>query len=521
MKVLTNEQMKWIDQQTIETYGIPGLLLMERASLAVFDAGMQCMKANDLDQVLIICGPGNNGGDGLAAARHFDAAGVTTVLLLTADPDSLQGDALLNYQMLNNRSIQIFHCLKDLKSCLDSKMNDTLIIDALFGTGLARTVTGTFFKVIEWINAQRCQVLSVDIPSGIHGNTGSVLGQSVCATKTIAFHLPKIGNVTYPGAAFNGQLTVVPIGIPRELDNSSPGAARIVESREIARILPERRPDAHKGSFGTLLIIGGVEGYTGAGILAAKAAQVSGTGLVKTAIRRNLNQIFENNLLEAVTLPLDDDENGISEEGFQKLTDECKTAAAVIAGPGWGRSPDWIPFLKVMMEELKTPLVLDADGLNLTASHMEWLVNRSAPTVITPHPGEMARLTGNSIEEINNNRLETALEAAQKWKVIVVLKGAGTIIACPEGKAVINTTGNAGMAKAGSGDVLAGIIGSLLAQGMDPYDASVAGCWIHGRAGDKGAEEAGQVSLTAGDIIRHLPKTFFELTSMENEIKRS
>jgi NAD(P)H-hydrate epimerase len=275
--------------------------------------------------------------------------------------------------------------------------------------------------------------------------------------------------------------------------------------------MPSRPVDAHKGTFGTLLIMGGVEGYTGAGILAARAAQRCGAGLVKTTVRESLNFVYETSLPEAVTLPIGEDETGFSEDGLKRLRSEWQNASAVIAGPGWGQDSSWEPVLKELILNGDNPLLLDADALNLLVSHMDWLNKRKEPAVITPHPGEMARLTGLTIDAINNNRLDTAKKAARDWQSVVVLKGAGTIIASPEGEAVINLTGNQGMAKAGSGDVLAGVIGSLMAQGMKTFDAAAVGCWIHGRAGDLAVKQMGSASLTAGDLIEKLPEVFTNL----------
>ncbi|MDW7672066.1 MAG: NAD(P)H-hydrate dehydratase [Bacillota bacterium] len=519
MNVLDSEQMNFLDRQTIEQYGIPGLLLMERASLAVFEAGMKMLKKNRLKQVLIFCGRGNNGGDGFAAARHFDAADVPVTIMLLGDPASLKGDALTNYNMLINRRIPILNDLTALGPWESKDLGSVLLIDALFGTGLERALTGEFLKAVEWMNERAAHILAVDIPSGIHSNTSHVLGQAVRASKTVTFQFPKVGNISYPGAVYNGILEIASIGIPTELTANTPHAARVFDEETIDGLMPSRPVEAHKGTFGTLLIMGGVEGYSGAGILAARAAQRSGTGLIKTAVRERLNLVYETSLPEAVTLPIGEDGAGFSEDGLKRLRPEWQTASAVIAGPGWGQDSSWEPILKEFLLTVNKPLLLDADALNLLVPHMDWLIQRKEPAVITPHPGEMARLTGLTIDAINNNRLDTAKKAARDWQSVVVLKGAGTIIASPEGEAVINLTGNQGMAKAGSGDVLAGVIGSLMAQGMESFEAAAVGCWIHGRAGDLAVSKVGPVSLTAGDLIDMLPDAFMKLPAVGGGIE--
>ncbi len=517
-KVVNNDQMKQLDEKTIEEFKVSGLLLMERASLEVFSVSLELIRKHQLEEVVIFVGPGNNGGDGLAVARHLEAEGMDVKVLLLADPQSLRGDALENYHMLTCRKAMRVRKIEDLITALVGDMSKRLIIDALFGTGIQRPVEGEYIEAIRWINAQKSKILAIDIPSGVHGDTGKVMGEAVRATNTVAFQLPKVGNVSYPGAAYNGELKVVSIGIPRELIENSKVAAEMPTTQKMSGWLPQRPVDGHKGTFGTLLILGGVESYSGAGVMAAMAAQRSGVGLVKTAVRKSVNQVYEHSLPEVVTIPLEESPvnitnttSQISEKGLQTIQHLAGSVNAVVAGPGWGNGDEWTGVLQGLISMENKPLLLDADALNLLKPMLDLLKERKLPAVLTPHPGEMSRLTGIDIEEINNNRVEVASQAAREWKAVVVLKGAGTVIASPEGDVMINNTGNAGMATAGSGDVLAGIIGALLAQGMNPYKAAVLGCWIHGKAGDIAAEKVGELSLIATDMIKEISQVMKKL----------
>ncbi len=522
-KVVNNDQMKQLDHRTIEEFKVPGLLLMERASLEVFSTCIELIRKHNLEEVVVFVGPGNNGGDGLAVARHLEAEGMDVKVVLMAHPESLRGDALENYYMLTCRKVMMINKIEDIITALKVDMDKRLIIDALFGTGIQRPMEGEYIKAIRWINAQKSRILAIDIPSGVHGDTGKVMGEAVRATNTVAFQLPKVGNVCYPGAAYNGELKVVSIGIPRELIMESETAAALPTIQEMTTWMPHRPVDGHKGTFGSLLIIGGVESYSGAGVLATMAAQRSGVGLVKTAVRQSVNQVYELLLPEAVTIPLDespmslnDDTSQLSEKGLQTIQHLARSVNAVVAGPGWGKADEWAGVVHGLISMENKPLLLDADALNLLKPKLDMLKERKLPAVLTPHPGEMSRLTGMGIEEINNNRVEVAAKAAREWNAVVVLKGAGTVIAAPDGSIMINNTGNAGMATAGSGDVLAGVIGALLAQGLDPYKAAVAGCWVHGTAGDIAAE-VGEISLIASDIIKFIPRVMVTLHDREKK----
>jgi ADP-dependent NAD(P)H-hydrate dehydratase / NAD(P)H-hydrate epimerase len=515
MKILQNHQMRALDQQAEQIYEMPGLLLMERAGLAVSDRAYRMISKHHLTEALVICGPGNNGGDGMAAARHLHDQHIPVKVYLMAEPDKLKGDTLLNYRMLLKRKvIPVLPSDPAFSQMVNDHDSETaLVIDALFGTGLDRIVAEPYHQMIERINRFGARVLSVDIPSGVNGDTGKIMGIAINADETVTFACPKVGNLCDPGAVNGGRLTVSSIGIPAQLLFHTPFIARALEPEDIAAILPDRHPSSHKGTYGTLLIIGGTTGYTGAGILAARAALVSGAGLIKTAVKEALNPIYEETLQEVITVPFEEGTNGgASERGTETILQSSEAADALVAGPGWGQEAGWTDLLRRLIETYDRPLVLDADALNLLAQKPDWFLKRQAPWILTPHPGEMSRLTGLSISEINGDRLEITKRMAKEWNAVVVLKGKGTVIADPLGNTILNTTGNAGMAKAGSGDVLSGIVGSLLAQGIRPFEAAATACWLHGTAGDIAGEKWGKISMSPTNIIDCLPGVFKKIS---------
>ena len=518
MKVVDSLQMKLLDEKTIQEIGIPGMVLMERAGMAVFTASMKMIRDEHLEHVIVLCGPGNNGGDGYVVARHMSQAGVPVQVVSTHAPDDLKGDTFRQWQIAHNMGLPVWIWRNDsekLKRCIYEK--NTLIIDALFGTGMERPVKDEYALLISFINECPAPVISVDIPSGINAATGQVMNIAVMATETVTFQLPKIGNVSYPGAGFNGSLHIADIGIPKQMVDESEASAWWYEQNDISKLLPVFSTDAHKGTRGTLGVFGGKMGYTGAAVLASKAAHASGTGLVKLYCRKSLQPIYENWLAETITVDIPDPDTSLSVETIDETLSQLARIKALVAGPGWGDSDEWNTWLHALITQYQGHLLLDADALNIVSRNPQWIENRKNSLIITPHPGEMARLCNQSIETVNNNRIQTAVDMADKWNAVVVLKGAGTVIASPGKKVVINPTGNPGMAKGGSGDVLAGIIGSFLAQGMEPIDACVAGCWIHGRAGDIASAEKTSVSLSPTDLIHWLPSVYKELLQPEDK----
>jgi len=506
MKVVLNEEMRKIDKQTIEKCGIPGIILMENAGLSVIE---EILKEFDTDsKFTIICGRGNNGGDGFVIARHLYARGYDINVFVTGDPQNISGDALVNFNIIKkiNINIQIINCEEDIINLKESLIHNPITVDALFGTGLCSEVTGIGREVINLINQYSQYVISVDIPSGICGDDGRVCGVAVRADKTVTFGLPKCGNIIYPGADYCGKLILKDIGIPNEIIDMMDLKHNIINRKLIESNLPIRKRDGHKGNFGKAHAIAGSLGMTGAAILTCKSALRSGLGLLKLYIAESLNFIIKANIPEAVTVPLQEMRKGvIGINHIDKIIEGSRSADVLTIGPGCGDTSELSEMLKRVLKELEVPIILDADGLNVLSRNIEWLRGKKSEVVITPHMGEMSRLTGLTIEEIKKDTIKIAKDFAHEWKVITVLKGASTIIADPSGEIYININGNPGMATAGSGDVLTGIITGLVAQGIKPLEAAITSVYIHGLTGDRVAERKGEYGLIASDMVEELP----------------
>lgn len=494
--------MRELDRIAIEVYSIPGIILMENAGIAVAQQAMKVLNNKPSKKVVILCGVGNNGGDGFVAARHLRNKGIPLDVFILGEPARIKGDARTNYDILLKLGVSITYIEeeKDVTAFEKALVNDSIIIDGIFGTGLHREVEGIIKEVIITTNNSGKEVIAIDIPSGVNGNDGKINGVAIQAAKTITFQLPKLGNILYPGRAYCGELMIKDIGIPQEAINSVQTKIQLITEDDITGILPQRRPDTHKGTYGKAFIIAGSPGMTGAAILASKAALRCGGGIVKVAVPQAQMDILENKSIEAISVSLEDLQ-GNKKEFIERL----QTEDTVAIGPGCGQSDAFFDTLGTVINNTTVPIVIDADGLNVLAKNLNILKNSKAPCIITPHPGEMARLTGLSIEVINKERIKVTKDFSEKWGVITLLKGAATVIADPEGNVYINTTGNPGMATAGSGDVLTGMITGFLAQGISPIKATIIAAYLHGKAGDRGSVKLGQYSLMAGDIIKEIP----------------
>lgn len=509
VKVATAEQMREFDRRAIEEYGVPSIVLMENAGRHVADAVQDVLSSTDGRRVVIVAGRGNNGGDGYVVARHLHEAGIDVSVYLLTDPSDVRGDAKVNLDILVKTGISV----TQVRSASELQMplaHSSVIVDAIFGTGLHGDVTGLAADVIDVINSLHRPVVAVDIPSGLDSNTGKVLGVCVNADYTITFALPKIGLVTLPGAERVGDLTVVDIGIPQQLfdevNTELPG------DEWVSARLPVRPPDGHKGTFGTALIIAGSSGYTGAAAMASEAALRSGVGLSTLAVPAGLQDMMAVKLTEVMTraLPQTGD-RALSTEAVDPALALAEKASAVVVGCGLGRHPETCGFVHKFVRSIRKPLVVDADGLNCLSEDLSTLEGEHGDIILTPHPGEMARLLGTTGAEIQSNRMDAAREAASRFHCTVVLKGARTLIAEPSGRVYMNPTGNVGMATGGTGDVLAGTIGGLLAQGLSPVDAAACGTFVHGKAGDIAAEQLGVAGMIAGDVLNALPEALKEL----------
>jgi NAD(P)H-hydrate epimerase len=510
MLLATAEQMRRLDSAAINDYGIPGIVLMENAGRGAVDFILDELGDPAGSKVSIFVGPGNNGGDGLVMARHLMQYECDIHLFLLVDPDRLSGDALVNYDIAEKLKLPI-HLIRNIDELAAGEKlfeDSRLVIDSIFGTGLTRPVSGHFAEVIDKINQLPCHVLAIDIASGLDSDTGQVLGTCIRADLTATFGLAKPGHFVEPGSSATGALRIVDISIPEQAVLEAGLQYQVID--ECSLPVSRRSPTSHKGTYGHLLVVAGSSGKTGAAILAVQGALRCGTGLVSLCAPVLLNTVYETSLLEAMTVPMRSD-SALTIEDYSLIMDSLEGKRAVVLGPGLGQEPDTEDMVRELYQECQLPMVVDADGLNILASSAEGLVsNPGGPRIVTPHPGEMSRLTGKSTSTIQKNRLQAAADFASQNKLIVVLKGAGTVIAAPDGRIAINTTGNPGMASGGVGDVLAGIIGGLLCQGYSEWDACCLAVFCHGLAADRLAQ-CHQFGYLASEVAEELPGVFHEL----------
>lgn len=507
MFVVTAEQMRELDRLMIQKHGVPSLTLMERAGEAIAQAILERFARNAKKGVLVVAGKGNNGGDGLVVARLLKKRRIPTEVALLARRDELSSSAAHNlraYTKLKGKVTEIGANGLELLSQRISK--NALIVDAILGTGMKNEVRGLFAEAITMINASGLPVVAVDIPSGLDSDKGTPLGVAIQAEMAVALGFPKLGEVTYPGLDYVGDLVVADIGIDAQAAAEVAPSIELLEREMIRRLVPRREPDTHKGTYGHVLVVAGSRGKTGAAILACRAAMRTGAGLVTLAASRSLNSIFAGSLVEVMTELLRDN----AAEEIEPLSDNDWRALlerknALLFGPGIGVNDTTRNTLRWLLRNLPIPWVIDADGLNNLAIEMDRLRHAKTPPVLTPHPGEMARLTGEKTSDVNADRVGIARSFAIENHCHLVLKGARTVIATADGKIYINPTGNPGMASGGMGDVLAGILAALLGQGLSAEDAMKLGVYLHGFVGDMVADDKGEIGLIASDIIDGLP----------------
>lgn len=507
MKLTTAAEMRELDRRAIEGRGIPGLALMEAAGGAATHAVRELLPDAGRGPVVIVAGKGNNGGDGFVVTRLLYDAGVPVEVCLLTTASNLSGDAAVNCNRCLKLGVTVHQ--EATPALLQSRLaTASVIVDAALGTGLSGQVRGLALAAIEAINASTAPVVAVDIPSGIDADTGAILGAAVRADVTVTFGLSKIGMHQFPGREYCGQVRVADIGIPSDLVAEANLRANLTEASDAAAMLPPRPLYMHKGVAGRLLVVAGSVGMTGAATLASLAAMRSGVGLVYLACPESLNDILEVKCTEVMTQPLPEtDARSLAAAAEGPLLDLADEMDAVVIGPGLSQHPETAEVIRSLALAAKVPLVIDADGLNAFADRADELAARAAPTVMTPHPGEMSRLTGLSTDEIADDRCVAARMLATVADAVVVLKGAGTVIAAPDGEVWINPTGNQGLASGGAGDVLAGMVGALLAGGSDALPAAVAGAWYHGRAADEAASGDGR-GLIASDLLAALSLVF-------------
>jgi NAD(P)H-hydrate epimerase len=522
MRILTAEAMREVDRAAIEELGIPSLVLMENAAIGVVEAMVETFgeTLGEEKSAAVFCGPGNNGGDGLAVARHLTVRGWDARIFLVQGGRELSADAATQLSICRKCELSIFeiHDGKDLGVALEAVTECDVVVDALFGTGLTRPLDGLFTRVVQAINTLPMPCVAVDLPSGLAGSQAQLIGPHVEAALTVTFAAPKVAHVFPPAADAVGKMVVAGLGIPARLVEDvveEAGDLHLLMAEELADLLPEREPGSHKGDYGHALIVAGSPGKAGACILAARAAVRAGAGLVTAAVPEPILQTVDLGSIESMTLALPASVSGHLTELAADAALEAAEGKAVLAlGPGLGQEPSTVAAIRRLALEAALPLVLDADGINAFAGRAGELAARRAETILTPHPGELGRLLGISTAQIEEDRVAAARGAAEETGAIVVLKGHLTLIA--SGTAVfVNPTGNPGMATGGSGDVLTGLIAGLLSQGLDALDATVLAVYLHGLAGDLAAARLGEASLAAGDLIELLPAAFAALRGEE------
>lgn len=509
MKLASPNEMRKIDQIAIEKFGISGIILMDNAALSVAEKACEILSWDCSRKVVAVAGKGNNGGDAFAAARHLHQWGFPVSVVSLVPRDCITGDALYFLKILENLEIEISY-IDDESFVRESLLNlekPDIILDGILGTGIHGTVTGVYAAAVDAINDSPAKVLSIDIPSGVSGETGQVCGTAVKADETVTFAAAKPGLFLYPGRAYAGKVTVADIGIPAQALAGVQG--ELLDLPGVCGLLPERRADGHKGTFGRVLIITGSTGMTGAGALSAKAAFKAGCGLVYLAVPESLAPIYAVTIPEAIVLPQADLNSVISGDDTDKLLNLSETMDAIILGPGLSSAPAVAGWVNAFVKGCKRPMVLDADALNVLEP--DTLRMKQAPVALTPHPGEFSRLTGAAVDQIQADRVAHAVQFSRQNGTPVALKGAGTVVALPDGRYRINTSGHSCLAVAGSGDVLAGITGSLIAQGI-PHDQALAlAVFIHGRCGEELAGKQDQSGFTAGELCGAIPAVMAEI----------
>jgi hydroxyethylthiazole kinase-like uncharacterized protein yjeF len=510
MKIVTAGQMRRIDQVTIQERGIPGPVLMDRAGRAVAREAMECFEP---EAVAIVTGKGNNAGDGFIVAGALLRHGIRTTVINLVSPEDLSGDALDAWEKIPHNVERVDQ--PDQQKFRELLSRHDLVIDAIFGTGLKSRVSEPWLQYIQTINSSRRPVLSVDIPSGLPGNgfdeTTADSGPCVQADMTVTIGLPKIGMVMTPGVHSTGRVIVDDIGFPDDLLNDDAITTNLLTLGEAAGLLPSRNPDGHKGTFGRAMILGGSVGMTGAAVLSSLAAARSGAGLVYSAYPAPLGVIMESHMVEPVKIPLESGDPWFGDDQSKSALDAAAGMDAVAIGPGLGTRDETGRFLLDIIKGVKSPLVIDADGLNLLADDPSVLESRLGPVILTPHTGEAARLLGCAVEEVEKDRLEAGRALCVSDQCVVILKGAQTIITTPDGQSYLNPTGNSGLAKGGSGDVLTGLAVGLLAQGLDCSSAARLAVFLHGLAADIAAEETGRRAMLPSDVIGALGEGFMKL----------
>ena len=507
MKLVTAKEMKALDVQAQNDYAMPGILLMDNAAQAVAEAVHEALTALEGERVVIFCGGGNNGGDGLGAARWLQSYGVSVrAFVVGAALDAVQGDAAIELAMFTKAGgrVEALSTEDDWVLAELAASKADVLVDALLGTGFHGELEGDVLRACELLNKSEKYILAVDIPTGVNADNGAVSEQAVRADHTVTMALVKTGLLLYPGREYCGDIELADISMPVKLVEEYKSDKYRLTDEIVRELLPLRKANAHKGDAGRVVICAGSPGYTGAAALASDAAVKAGAGLISLYTPLSSRDVLAIKLTEVMVHGLLERMPGILGGGAASDVASSAEAADVLAiGPGLGTSESTQEAVRTILQKITTPVVIDADALTALTGHTEILAAMQAQKVLTPHPGEMARLTGLEIAEIEADRINVAKKYAEEWQAIVVLKGAPTVIGCPNGTVYVNSTGNSSLATGGSGDVLTGIIAGLAAQKISLQEAAICGVYLHGLA----AELTGiDIGLAAGELAAMLPQ---------------
>jgi hydroxyethylthiazole kinase-like uncharacterized protein yjeF len=512
MILVTAAEMRRLDELTIQRYGTPGHVLMERAGSGATEVLLEQFPHVRRKRVVVVAGKGNNGGDGFVMARLLRRTGVRAELVLLGKAAEVKGDAARMLKALRRARVPLTEVATNREVSQLSAMikGAALLVDAIFGTGLNAPVEGRYAEVLHLMNASGVPIFAVDIPSGLDADRGTPLGVAIQAEATATFGFAKLGQVLHPGVEHVGTLAVVDIGIAQEAVAEVQPRLRLLDAEAVAPLVPVRAPEAHKGSCGHVLLVAGSRGHTGAALLAAHAACRTGAGLTTLAGPASLNTVYCNGAPEVMTAPLRDSDGLLEfDEAAMRTLLEGKTA--VVVGPGMGTHTAAAALVRFLLAEVPLPMVIDADALTCLARDLAVLKTARAHALLTPHPGEMARLLAGDTATVQADRVGIARVFAREHGCVLVLKGARSVIAAPDGAVSINSSGNPGMASGGMGDALSGILGGLLAQGLSPADAACLGVYLHGEIADHVAATRGQIGLLASDVIDGVPMGFERL----------
>jgi len=502
MKVARVDEMKDLDRRATEEFNISQDLLMENAGQAVYFVISQELGIKN-NKFLILCGGGNNGGDGLVVARKIHSNGGEVKVFLLDDEAKFKNAARKNFEIVSRMPIEMVG-VSSVDSLIPDLLDCDAIVDAVFGTGLVRKASGVYEELIQLVNESQCIVFSADIPSGINGDTGEVMGAAVMADYTVTFGLPKLGNILYPGYEHCGQLYVSHISFPPTLYNSN--FIRVAINSPVE--LPKRVTDTHKGSYGKALFIAGSPSYLGAPYFSALSFLKAGGGLSYLATPKSISPFIASRGSEIVLVPQKETPSGsIALENKDELLDFSQTVDMVVLGPGLSLTRETQELVQKLVPKIDKPLIIDGDGITAVAEDLGAIKKREAPTILTPHLGEMSRITKMETDEINSDKVNVLQRTAKELNAVIILKGAHSLIGYQDGTVFINVSGNSGMATAGSGDVLTGTIAAMHGLGLVLEDAVRTGVFIHGFSGDIAAVDKGEDGLTAQDILDYLPET--------------